>query len=188
MKMKVKHPIIVIEGPDGTGKTTLAKALGGHYIHCGYDKSLAGNMVDFHEHVFAAAVHLSQYSSVVIDRWRMSEVVYGSVYRSGPESPELTKKFYQMVDDSGGMFVNCMPADKDQYLDHFTGLLKTRPEMFESMNEVYDEYERAIKDLETVCVPVIYDLFNKTQSFEDKCYRIKSLSQAQLSSAQLRKS
>lgn len=158
--MKARYPIFILEGPDGSGKSTLAGYLGGHYIHCTYNDDNKDDMHAYHMSVFYAAVHLAQHSHVVIDRWRMSEVVYGNVFRDGPVYPELTMDYYEMAYFQGATFVCCQPSDKCKYLAFFHEMKKKRKEMYDTVDEVYDEYNAQIHELCSMCVPVIYDIFS----------------------------
>lgn len=155
-----KHPIIILEGGDATGKTTLAKELGGHYIHATYNKDLSGVMVEYHLRLLDAAVVLSEHSHVVIDRWRMSEVVYGNVFRGGPEQEHRTLELYLRANRLGATFVCCHPTNKQDYIEHFNAVKKTRSEMFDNMIEVYDEYERQIKILENMYHVIRHDILD----------------------------
>jgi len=155
-----RHPIIILEGADATGKTTLAREIGGHYIHATYNKDLSGVMVEYHLGLLDAAVVLSEHSHVVIDRWRMSEIVYGNVFRDGPEQDHRTGKLYSRANDFGATFVCCHPTNKQDYIDHFNTVKKTRSEMFDSMIEVYDEYERQIKILERKFEVIRHDILD----------------------------
>jgi len=156
---KIKHPIIIVDGGDGTGKTTLAKTIGGHYLHASYLDTAKGNMIEYHLNLLKAAVILSDFEPVVIDRWRMSEVVYGTVFRGAVEGPTWTEPLYRLADMIGAIFVNCQPYNERLYLDTFNELKTQRVEMYDKMNEVYKIYARAIKDLKSVRSPLIYDRF-----------------------------
>lgn len=78
--------IYIIEGPDGVGKTTLARAIQdktkGHILHCGFEDDW--DVEDYHEDIMDVAKELDRYQDVIIDRWAPSEWVYGHVFRGGP--------------------------------------------------------------------------------------------------------
>lgn len=78
--------IYIIEGPDGTGKTTLAKAIEtakeGTIFHAGQHR--ADDMARYHGKLFNTAFELDLAGiPVVLDRWAPSEYVYGKVFRGG---------------------------------------------------------------------------------------------------------
>lgn len=145
-----RQQIVILEGADGTGKTTLAKALeekhGYAYIHCTYSSQLVGHMTGYFIGVLSAAIHISKTRPVVIDRWRMSELVYGEVFRAGPENPYATESLFDMADAAGAFYAFCHPSheNREKYLDSFDKLKKEREEMYDKMAGVYDCYERNI--------------------------------------------
>ena len=79
----MNHGIIVLDGPDGAGKTTLAKYLQGHYGAKYIDMTYRWkkNQFEYHTAAIHHAIQLSQKQLVVIDRWWMSENIYADVYR-----------------------------------------------------------------------------------------------------------
>lgn len=85
-----KPKLIILEGPDGVGKSTLGKflanALGGFYFHATATKALIPAMRDYQENLMdniednAAAGRI-----IVMDRFWPSELIYGAVFR--PDNP-----------------------------------------------------------------------------------------------------
>ena len=67
--------IYILEGADGTGKTTLARKIldktNGHYLHSTYDRYW--DIQDYHQQIAESAISLDIYQDVVIDRWALSE-------------------------------------------------------------------------------------------------------------------
>jgi thymidylate kinase len=149
--MRTNHKIVILEGADGTGKTTLAEALvdeGYAYIHCTYNAQLIGHMTGYFIGVLSSAIHIARDRPVVIDRWRMSELVYGNVFRAGPENPYATDFLFQMADDARVHYAFCHPKAKNRglYLKEFEKLKAERKEMYDKMGGVYDAYAQHIKD------------------------------------------
>lgn len=136
--LKANNPIIILEGPDGSGKTTLAKSIGGHYLHATH--RFKGRMVLYHLALFKKAVELSQTDIVVIDRWRLSELVYGSVFRNGEEEPDMTEAMFALAGTQAVTHVMCLPEERGRYLFEFERLRRTREEKYEAMQAVYDKY------------------------------------------------
>lgn len=73
---------IIVEGGDGTGKTTLAEELaeqyGAEYEHVGPPRH---DMTPFAEHIEYAFVLAEQYGSVVFDRFHLGCFAYGPIWR-----------------------------------------------------------------------------------------------------------
>ena len=80
------QPIVILEGIDGSGKTTLAaklaKALQAFHVHHGtYRGCKPTQLVDIYRASLRPA--LLGYASVVLDRAWYSEPIYGAVFRDG---------------------------------------------------------------------------------------------------------
>lgn len=104
--------IVVIEGADGTGKTTLARAvtdrLGAAYLHAGPPE--LHPLVSY----TAPLEPLADRIDVVCDRWHLGELVYGPLYRGGPG---LTDCQFGAVEDyllaKGAVLVHCTGRSRD---------------------------------------------------------------------------
>jgi thymidylate kinase len=84
--------LIIFEGPDSTGKTTLAKyfakKLKAAYIHARGHRGLHRVMHKYHENLLECAeATLANGVDVVIDRHWPSERIYGRIFR--PETQQL---------------------------------------------------------------------------------------------------
>jgi hypothetical protein len=145
------HPIFVIEGPDGTGKSTLAKALcerlDARYRHLTYRWPKSMDL--YHWAGFARSLADSARQPVVLDRWWPSEVVYAAAFRGGTAGPQ----FHRMLDRVGlkhrVFYVLAKPKDKDAYVSHYEVLKGKRVEMYDSMHKVYDlfsDWETTMQD------------------------------------------
>lgn len=90
----MKPTLFILEGPDCTGKSTLAthlcRFLPAVYMHASGDKSLHHSMLAYHQSLTAGAkVNLYHGKHVVLDRHWPSEYVYGQIFR-----PELSDRVY----------------------------------------------------------------------------------------------
>lgn len=132
------NKIYIIEGADGTGKSTLANKIAeetkGHILHCSYNKDW--NIKEYHKDVIESARKLLKYQSVVIDRWAVSEFVYGTVFRDGPSydtSALIESQFNKDV-----VWIYC---DNEDAIKNHKSNSKKRKEMFDDMTHVVEEYD-----------------------------------------------
>lgn len=146
--MQTAPGIIVLDGTDVAGKTTLAKALiekyGGHYLHCTY--RWKDRMHLYHLATIRMAIKKIQQDDkmVIVDRWWPSEMVYGDVYRGGARVPnEGLRILHRLGLRHGVTYVICF-RDRDKILDAYTKSKAKRQEMYdadERMVKVHDGYE-----------------------------------------------
>lgn len=134
----MKNKIYIIEGPDGTGKSTLANKIAeetkGHILHASYDKNW--NIEKYHFDLIDVAFRLSKYQSVVLDRWAISEFVYGTVFRGGP-SYDTAGLIEDSMDDKI-VWIYC--ENEDAVKNHLANS-KKRKEMFDDMTKVVEEFD-----------------------------------------------
>lgn len=147
MKKSCRPMIIVVDGPDHSGKTTLAKELikqngQGHHLHLTYRWP---EKMDLY-HFAAIRYALKKGGLVVIDRWWLSEIVYANVYRGGTKWPDLPKYLDKHLTDAGGFQVICLP-DKNWCLAGHQSRHAQGLEMYSNIEKVYDEYARTWTNL-----------------------------------------
>lgn len=143
MLEKTPHPIFVVEGPDGAGKTSLCDKLkevaGARYIHLTYRHK--DKMHLYHGAALRYAVRLAQKQPVIIDRWWPSEIVYADAYRGGSKFAKYYLLFEHIATANGLVYVVCLPDGRERYLEHYNVLKGKRAEMYdEGMHRVYDGY------------------------------------------------
>lgn len=129
--------IIILEGPDCGGKSTLAATLAdkyGYFVqHLSYNKSMDVKK----EHYQALNFALGRKSqNTVLDRHAISELVYSTVFRNGP-SYDIFEMFQKYVLHNV-VVVYCNPG-KEVMLEEFAK--RKSEEMFESNSEIIDAYE-----------------------------------------------
>jgi hypothetical protein len=137
------HPIIVLDGPDGVGKSTLAAELamqlGAHVTHLTYRWKT--KMFDYHTAGLFNCLYHAQFKPVILDRWWPSEVVYADAYRGGSRWPLAHRMFEKAALKHAITYVFCIPKNKRAYLEHFDELKGKRTELFnEGMERVYDGF------------------------------------------------
>jgi len=138
------HGVIILDGPDAVGKTTLARAIQAQcegcckYLHLTYK---------YPEHMFLyqlAALHWahkwSYYGIVIIDRHWMSEGIYANVYRGGSKWPHMGRMMDRVFQGMGAVNVLCLPEDLDAHERLFKELKGQRFEMYADMVGVTKRY------------------------------------------------
>jgi thymidylate kinase len=128
--------IVILEGCDGTGKTTLAKYLcekfDGHYIHNTY--RWPTKMPLYHTAALHRAIKLAEEKLVVIDRLWMSEAIYAAVYRNGSPWPQMGRIIDRVVMKHAGLYILCDVPENHKA--SFEKLKQQRVEMYDDVTEV----------------------------------------------------
>ena len=140
--------IIVIEGPDCSGKTTLAKHLinryDAHYIHCTWSPEIDEELDTYFENVLSEARSISQDKLVIIDRMWLSELVYSKVFRDPNKWSDLCSIMRDSLSKLKAINVLCLPANKDKMVDAFEN--SDKEELYTThMTSIYEEYEKHMK-------------------------------------------
>lgn len=153
LKLKQTYKgIILLEGPDHTGKTTLANYFrdnyDAHVMHCTWSKELQPRMDDYLTETIISAMLIAKNKLVVIDRAWISEYVYDAVFRQKSKLNSLHTRMHKtfLTSDTSfypGLFklIMCLPYDKSDYIDTFDAAKEKREEMYTNMEKVYDAYE-----------------------------------------------
>ena len=143
------YPILVLEGADCSGKTTLAKAILSHgdiaYLHLSYRYPTA--MFQYQLAAVMRAVKEARHRPVVIDRLWMSEAVYAKVYRGGSPWPEMGRMLDRILQRYGALYIMCVRDDTEEHLRHFAETAKLRHEMYSDISGVVSEYHSLLNGL-----------------------------------------
>jgi thymidylate kinase len=137
------YPVIVLEGCDGTGKTTMATRLAQHY---GYTAVRCGRIDDAADLAGRYRAVFSQPGLLALDRSFVSEVVYGTL-RGGQcrLTPRQAADLAFALADRGGLLVHLTaPADvlavrlraRDGYappLDRISAVIKAYRDVFDGL-------------------------------------------------------
>lgn len=135
--------IYVLEGPDGTGKTTLAneiaRQVNGFVVHATYNKYW--DMKAYHTKLMQNARELDESGiSVILDRWAPSERVYGNVFREGESFS--TKRLIDKYND-GIVWIYCWNENAAE--NHLKNK-ERREEMFGDMSKVAKEFDKYVRE------------------------------------------
>lgn len=143
--MTLSRELTIFEGPDGSGKTTLAKAYaertGARYVHFGpLPRVVNGLMRTYVEAMLPAVLG---YQSVVLDRSWLSEFPYGVAFRDGRDrvGPVYARMLERLAFRCGGVVVLCLPP-KHVVLSNYEE--RKRLEYLTSakqLSNVYDIYQ-----------------------------------------------
>lgn len=140
--------LIIFEGPDCCGKTTLAKAYArankAMYFHCTATPALFNALGDYHINVFDnAETNIANGVDVVLDRFWPSEVAYGVMFKR-PSSQYPYNRLSELCYQANALYVFCMsPGAWDRYakghIDPAHSLTKAEFYM------VYENYKQLYK-------------------------------------------
>tara|TARA_R100001082_G_C4366172_1_gene162072 strand:+ start:7968 stop:8966 length:999 start_codon:yes stop_codon:yes gene_type:complete len=132
--------IIILEGPDGAGKTTLAKELvrqtKGIYLHLSY----RWPQQIFLYHTAAIRYAARQERPVIIDRWWPSEAIYATSYRGQSPWPLQGRMADRVARKHGALYIYCLPENVEEHCNVFLHLKKQREEMYDDIYEVTHKY------------------------------------------------
>lgn len=135
----MNNPVIIIEGPDFSGKSTLANTLmkkyrNHAYIHC----AVTPNIYALHTTALKNAETMSSEFTVIIDRLHYSELIYAPIFRNGASYD--VRAFDAALSDYQNIYkILCLPP-KDIVLEGFKKRAAQGGEMFDTVERVYDAY------------------------------------------------
>lgn len=135
--------LIILDGPDGTGKTTLAndliKEYGAKYLHLTY--RWKDRMHLYHT---AALLHclslVNKGHLVVLDRWWPSELLYAAEFRGGSPWPHIPRLLDRLAIQYGALYILCLPYRMSTYKKRFEKLKSERKEYYNNVTNVARRY------------------------------------------------
>lgn len=171
-----KYPVIVLDGPDAVGKTTLANhlvtKLGAKYLHLTYRWPV--KMFDYHSAALFYVLREAEKQPVVLDRWWPSEVAYANVYRDGSKWPLAYRMFEKAALLHNFCYVFCLPINRQEYVRHFNAVKNRRVEMYDDrMEQIWDQfamiYSVLVKERNSV---MTYDFMTQGHDLDKVCQDI----------------
>lgn len=158
---------IILEGPDGSGKTTLAdklcKDFGLAYQHLTYYSD-----IDRLRSQFEDAACLLKRGGVLLDRYLLSNSVYARIYRTNTVVG-YPERLVELIDNSDTYHITCIPTPREEYLKEFARLRELREEMYTDMDLMGQVYDLFLSETASLLDSVsnkdrvlIYDRFANT--------------------------
>lgn len=134
--------IIIIEGSDASGKTTLANKLlrkyNGIIFHQTY--RFKNNIPIYHMAILRKALKLSKTQLVILDRLHISEYIYGKVFRNETRWPWMLNSFNSFCKKMNIPIILCIPSSVEEGKKWFEETKNKRYEMFDDMTKILEEY------------------------------------------------
>ncbi len=148
------HGLIALDGPDATGKTTLANKIcelagGGEVIHLTWTKHLAPRQVMDNYRIGAIkyATALAEDRVVVIERPWLSHPIYSTVYRDGDFDYEDVHHWQDYIENRECMAITALPSDEQKWMRNYQECCQKREEThgrtFVQMRKVLHQFQAA---------------------------------------------
>ena len=162
------HPIVVLEGADCAGKTTLAKYLSKQYgfrhIHLTY--RFKDKMFTYHHAAMELVLKYAEKGPVVLDRWWPSEVIYADEFRGGSKWPLAHRFFDRVAIANNFVYVWCIPSDREGHRKRFTKMKETGREMYDHLGGLMDAYSEMYSRYKNRRRHILYDLDTQGHDLE----------------------
>ena len=123
---------ILVEGPDGCGKSTLIKK-----IHKDFKDHTIWHLTNKTPDVTEGIKFYEDKINCIFDRGIISTYVYSKVFKD-TKAPSLEEVKYVL--SKMDVIIFCLPIDKQSYLKHFEKLKSYRKEEYSVMEQVYEEF------------------------------------------------
>lgn len=141
--------VVILDGPDASGKTTLAEKLielnngNGEILHATY--RFKNKIPTYHGALLRKAYRLSKSKLVILDRLHISEYIYAKVFRDGHTWNWQIPVFNQICKELNIPIIICIPSSVERGIEWFEQTKNTRYEMFDDMSKVIEEYIKYAK-------------------------------------------
>lgn len=133
--------LVILEGADSSGKSTLAKRLVRRYGAVNFACSISDEMVRHHADTLRAAIDVRERGGLAVcDRMWVSELVYGPIFRGREYADSIAEKFDRQIIEAGGVYILCVPRDIRTHLARFEASRIAGREEFDRVEEVAVRY------------------------------------------------
>ena len=136
--------IILLEGPDSTGKTTLCNKLIEYFVSTKQSVMYKHNIKSDNAPLgIAKQLRLFDFSkwnnvNLIVDRSSWSNIVYQTVFSDGYQMDINQLKEFNSYFDK---IIVTLPFDKQKYIEKFNEVKSSRHEDYIEMSKLYDSYE-----------------------------------------------
>jgi thymidylate kinase len=143
--MKDQTGIIVLDGPDACGKTTLQQAFveqaGAIPIHLTYPAPNGLSMFEYQTREMVNAIKLSDANLVIVDRHWISEKLYAKVFRDGSPWPLMGQMMHYILLKQAALYILCLPHTIPLTLKrHNENIDQKHPYPDDKFTELLNEY------------------------------------------------
>lgn len=125
--------LVTIDGPDASGKTTLAKRIaevtGGQVVHLTWSPQLERVMNDYRTSAIRYAAALSKHCVVVLERPWLSHPVYAEVYRKGKFDDSAVVRWKADTEFFAALNLFALPGDQQAWLQNYLKMCNERDEL-----------------------------------------------------------
>lgn len=166
--------VFILDGPDGSGKTTLASKLQDIYDIPIYHLTYYPDREKFQRQFDIVSSMLKEYfagkrDGFILDRHIFSEIAYQRAYRPNVPLIDGAAEILEMVEHRAAMgeldIIFALPYDRSQWFENFTKLSNEREEMYSGpkMLDVYEEYLKLWKTMRYNKNVYRYDFFQNME-------------------------
>lgn len=139
-----KFPIVIVEGCDASGKSTLINQLMEmHPNNCYIHNAVTNDIKSLHENTIDIALVASQEHWVFIDRLHLSEMIYGTIFRNGQsyDIDAFDKKITSKIPTLKKIL--CVTDKETSLIKHAE---RKDKEMFDDVSKIWDMYDNISKN------------------------------------------
>lgn len=164
-KAEIKYSgLICIDGPDASGKTTLANKIAemtnGEVIHLTWTAQLAKVMNRYRCSAIEYAAMLAHDRVVVLERPWLCNLVYSNVYRGGKYNYHDVLRWKQLCEEHEVLSIVALPSDPEKAVDLYTKMCTEREELHgsnrEKMLAVHAQFANVVKGLHPAFEPATH--------------------------------